>query len=132
MTRTSWKMTWAAAPNTSPPATVPAAAPIDRLVNHKSVKAVASVTLDGCFVVKNLRVVDGDKGLFVSMPQESYPDKDGNKKYSNLFFPITNAAKMDLQNAVLKAYDQHLNQQHDTGQYAHWDSHNDGMMPFGM
>ena len=33
-------------------------AKIDRLVNHKSVKAVASVTLDGCFVVKNLRVVD--------------------------------------------------------------------------
>ena len=74
-------------------------AKIDRLVNHKSVKAVASVTLDGCFVVKNLRVVDGDKGLFVSMPQESYPDKEGNKKYSNLFFPITNAAKMDLRSA---------------------------------
>ncbi len=107
-------------------------AKIDRLINHKSVKAVASVTLDGCFVVKNLRVVDGDKGLFVSMPQESYSDKDGNKKYSNLFFPITNAAKMDLQDAVLKAYDQYLDQQHDTGQYDHWDGHNDGMMPFGM
>ena len=64
--------------------------------------------------------------------QESYPDKGGGKKYSNLFFPITNAAKMDLQDAVLKAYDQHLNQQHDTGQYDHWDGHNDGMMPFGM
>ena len=107
-------------------------AKIDRLVNNKSVKAVASVTLDGCFVVKNLRVVDGDKGLFVSMPQESYPDKEGGKKYSNLFFPITNAAKMDLQDAVLKAYDQYLDQQHGSGQYAHWDGHNDGMMPFGM
>lgn len=107
-------------------------AKIDRLVNHKSVKAVASVTLDGCFVVKNLRVVDGDKGLFVSMPQESYPDKEGGKKYSNLFFPITNAAKMDLQDAVLKAYDQYLDQQHETGHSAQWENQDDGILPFGM
>lgn len=47
-------------------------AKIERLVKGGSVKAVASITLDGWFVVKNLRVVDGSKGLFVSMPQESY------------------------------------------------------------
>ena len=74
-----------------------------------STKAIASVTLDSWYVVKGLRVVDGKKGLFVSMPQESYTDK-GEKKYSNIFFPITNAAKMELQDAVLKAYDQHLDQ----------------------
>ena len=106
-------------------------AKIDRLVKGGSTKAIASVTLDSWYVVKGLRVVDGKKGLFVSMPQESYTDK-GEKKYSNIFFPITNAAKMELQDAVLKAYDQYLDQQHGSGQYAHWDGHNDGMMPFGM
>ena len=105
-------------------------AKIDRLVKGGSTKAIASVTLDSWFVVKGLRVVDGKKGLFVSMPQESYMDK-GEKKYSNIFFPITNAAKMELQDAVLKAYDQYLDQQHETGHSAQWESQDDGILPFG-
>jgi len=106
-------------------------AKIDRLVKGGSTKAIASVTLDSWYVVKGLRVVDGKKGLFVSMPQESYMDK-GEKKYSNIFFPITNAAKMELQDAVLKAYDQYLDQQHETGHSAQWESQDDGILPFGM
>ena len=106
-------------------------AKIDRLVKGGSTKAIASVTLDSWYVVKGLRVVDGKKGLFVSMPQESYMDK-GEKKYSNIFFPITNAAKMELQDAVLKAYDQYLDQQHETGQSAQWENQDAGILPFGM
>lgn len=83
-------------------------AKIDRMVNAGNVKAIASVTLDGQFVVKNLKVMDGRKGLFVSMPQESFTGRGGEKKYSNLFFALTNAAKMDLQDAVLQAYKQQL------------------------
>ena len=106
-------------------------AKIDRLVKGGSTKAIASVTLASWYVVKGLRVVDGKKGLFVSMPQESYMDK-GEKKYSNIFFPITNAAKMELQDAVLKAYDQYLDQQHETGHSAQWENQDDGILPFGM
>lgn len=61
-------------------------AKIDRMVNAGNVKAIASVSLDGQFVVKNLKVMDGKKGLFVSMPQETFTGKDGQKKYSNTFF----------------------------------------------
>lgn len=104
-------------------------AKIDRLVKGGSTKAIASVTLDSWFVVKGLRVVDGKKGLFVSMPQESYMDK-GEKKYSNIFFPITNAAKMELQDTVLQAYDQHLTQQHEAVQDAQFEDQRMGMLPF--
>ena len=83
-------------------------AKIDRMVNVGNVKAIASVTLDGQFVVKNLKLMDGCKGLFVSMPQESFTGRGGEKKYSNLFFALTNAAKMDLQDAVLQAYQQQM------------------------
>ena len=55
-------------------------AKIDRVVNAGNVKAIASVSLDGQFVVKNLKVMDGKKGLFVSMPQETFTGKDGQKK----------------------------------------------------
>ena len=77
---------------------------IDRMVQVGNVKAIASVSLDGMFVVKGLKVMDGRKGLFVSMPQETFSGKDGQKQYSNIFFPLTNSAKSELQEAVLDAY----------------------------
>ena len=83
-------------------------AKIDRMVNAGNVKAIASVSLDGMFVVKNLKVMDGKKGLFVSMPQETFTGKDGQKKYSNTFFALTNSAKLELQESVLQAYQQQM------------------------
>ena len=83
-------------------------AKIDRMVNSGNVKAIASVSLDGMFVVKNLKIMDGRKELFVSMPQETYSGKDGQKKYSNLFFALTNSAKLELQETVLQAYQQQI------------------------
>ena len=83
-------------------------AKIDRMVNSGNVKAIASVSLDGMFVVKNLKIMDGKKGLFFSMPQETVPGKDGQKKYSNLFFALTNSAKLELQETVLQAYQQQI------------------------
>ena len=71
-------------------------AKIDRMVQKGNVKAIASVSLDGMFVVKGLKVMDGRKGLFVSMPQETFSGKDGQKQYSN-------------QEAVLDAYQLRLN-----------------------
>ena len=77
---------------------------IDRLIQNGNLKAVASVSLDGMFVIKGLKVMDSKKGLFVSMPQEIVPGKDGQKQYSNTFFPLTNSAKTQLETAVLDAY----------------------------
>lgn len=81
-------------------------AKIDRVLKSGKIKAIASVSLDGMFVVKGLKVMDGKKGLFVSMPQEVFTGNDGKKQYSNLFFPTTNGAKEDLQTAVLEVYRQ--------------------------
>ena len=83
-------------------------AKIDRVLQSGKLKAIASVSLDGMFVVKGLKVMDGRKGLFVSMPQEVFSGNDGKKQYSNLFFPVTNGANEELQTAVLDAYRQHM------------------------
>ena len=83
-------------------------AKIDRVLQSGKLKAIASVSLDGMFVVKGLKVMDGQKGLFVSMPQEVFAGKNGNKQYSNLFFPVTNSAKEELQTAVLEVYRQYM------------------------
>ena len=83
-------------------------AKIDRVLQSGKLKAIASVSLGGMFVVKGLKVMDGKKGLFVSMPQEVFTGNDGKKQYSNLFFPMTNCAKEELQTAVLETYRQHM------------------------
>lgn len=79
-------------------------AKIDRMVQKGKLKAIASVSLDGMYVVKGFKVMDGRKGLFVSMPQESFSGKDGQKQYSNLFFGLTNSAALELQKVILDAY----------------------------
>ena len=67
----------------------------------KGVLANASVTFCGVFVVTGLKVIDGKRGAFVSMPQ--YKSKDGEWKDS--CFPITADFREELCDAVLEAYE---------------------------
>ena len=106
-------------------------AKIDRMVNSGNVKAIASVSLDGMFVVKNLKIMDGKKGLFVSMPQETYSGKDGQKKYSNLFFALTNSAKLELQETVLQAYQQQIDPNY-TPKQSYEETHHDSNQDTGV
>ena len=70
-----------------------------RLEGESKVKAFADVAI-GDFIVKGLRVVQGQKGLFLSMPQEK--SKDG--KFYNTFLPVTKEARQNLSEIVLAAY----------------------------
>ncbi len=69
-----------------------------------AVKAYASVSLDGEFVVKGIRILENEKGLWVSMP--SRKNKDGT--YQDIFHPTNKEAREKLVNAVLKAYREQL------------------------
>lgn len=105
---------------------------IEKLTPDKKVRAIASVSLDGQFVVKGLRVVDGNKGLFVAGPQSSYKDKENKVKYQDLFFPISNAGKADLEKAVLDAYSQELAKTQSQALDGGWHSQDGGILPFDM
>lgn len=69
-----------------------------------NIKAYASVNLNGCFAIRNVKVLDSTKGLFVSMP--SY--KVGNGEYKDICFPVTKEFREKLNSAVLNAYQQAL------------------------
>lgn len=71
-----------------------------------SIKAIASVNLNDCFAIRNVKVVDSSKGLFVAMP--SY--KAGNGEYKDICFPVTAAFRQQLNDTVLEAYHQALTQ----------------------
>jgi stage V sporulation protein G len=63
-------------------------------------KAVASITLDEEFVVHDVRVVEGQNGLFVAMPSKKTPEGE----FRDIAHPITSDARERIQTAVLKAY----------------------------
>ncbi len=69
-----------------------------------AVKAYASVSLDNEFVVKGIKIIEGDRGLWVSMPGRK--TKDGS--FQDLFHPVNKLARDKIVNAVLKAYKDQL------------------------
>jgi len=73
---------------------------VRRLNPEGRMKAVASVTLDGEFVVHDVRVVEGHNGLFVAMPSRKTPEGE----FRDIAHPITSEARERIQSAVLKAY----------------------------
>ena len=82
--------------------------------SDSSIKAFASVTLDGYFAVHGVKVCDGEKGLFVSMPSTSYTS-NGETKYRDTFHPITKGAREALTQEVLDKYDAAISQTQDEG-----------------
>ena len=74
---------------------------LHRFDGESKTKAFVDVAI-GDFVVKGLRVVQGQKGLFLAMPQEK--SKDG--KYYSSFYAVTKEAKQVLADTVLSAYEE--------------------------
>jgi len=73
-----------------------------RFDNGGQLKAFADIVLGGQYSVKGFRVVDGKKGVFVSMPSEI--GKDGN--WYNTFKPLTKDAQDELSRVIMDAYNQ--------------------------
>ncbi len=78
---------------------------IHTLHTSGSVLASASVSLNGCFVIRGVRVVNSPKGTFVSMPYRQ--SKDG---YTDVCFPCTKEFRQQFNDAVLDAYRQEMAQ----------------------
>ena len=81
-------------------------AKINRLINKpdSGVRAIASASFDGYYAVHGIKVCEGEKGLFISMPSTSYTTANGEKKYQDIFHPTTKGARDALNTSVLNAY----------------------------
>jgi stage V sporulation protein G len=69
-------------------------------VNEKKVKAYASIVFDECFIVRDLKVIDGDAKLFVAMPSKKM--KDGS--YRDTAHPLNSAMREMIESRVLEAF----------------------------
>lgn len=73
---------------------------LHKLDGSGSTKAFCDLSLFNSIVIKGLRVVEGDKGLFVSMPREE--GKDG--KWYNTVIPLNHEVRDEIEKLVLEAY----------------------------
>ena len=94
---------------------IPVNAKIDRMIDRENatVKAYASVNIGGAFVIKDIAVVDGQKGMFARMPFRSYKTGSGDTKYSDIAFALTDSARQSINDAVLGAYREALEETED-------------------
>jgi stage V sporulation protein G len=63
-------------------------------------KAIAAITIDDCFVVHELRVIEGDTGLFVAMPSR----KRASGEYKDIAHPINQETREMIENKVIEVY----------------------------
>lgn len=63
-------------------------------------KAYADITFDGCFVIHGLKVIDGQKGMFVAMPSRKMP----NGEYKDVVHPITPEFRKSITDCVIEVY----------------------------
>ena len=62
------------------------------------IKAICHVTFDEEFVVKGIKLIKGDKGLFISMPNS----KSTNGEYFDICFPLSATLRKEIQDAIIE------------------------------
>ncbi|MBB5149503.1 MULTISPECIES: septation regulator SpoVG [Ureibacillus] len=73
---------------------------LKRVQTDGRMRAIASITLDDEFVVHDIRVIDGNNGLFVAMPSKRTPDGE----FRDIAHPINSNTRNKIQDVVLAAY----------------------------
>ncbi len=69
-----------------------------------NMKAVASITLDNEFAIHDIKIIEGENGLFIAMPSRKTPEG----QYRDIAHPISHEAREIVQTAILEAYEKVL------------------------
>ena len=77
-----------------------------RIVQKEDVKlkAVASITIDDCFVIHDIKVIEGNDGYFVAMPSR----KTNDGEYKDIAHPINTETRQTVIDAVIEAFKNEL------------------------
>ena len=77
---------------------------VRKIAKEGKLKAVVSITLDNEFVVHDIKVIEGDKGLFIAMPSK----KSADGEFRDIAHPINSATRENIQSIILEKYNQSL------------------------
>ena len=74
---------------------------VRKIAKDGKMKAIVSVTLDDEFVVHDIKVIEGEKGLFIAMPSRKTADGE----YRDIAHPINSETRQQMQEVILREYE---------------------------
>ncbi|MBD8973526.1 MAG: septation protein SpoVG [Clostridiales bacterium] len=77
---------------------------LKKVTKEGKMKAIVSITLDNEFAVHDIKVIEGEKGLFIAMPSRKAADGD----YRDIAHPINQTTRERIQSLILAEYDKAL------------------------
>ena len=77
---------------------------VRKIAKEGKMKAIVSITIDDEFVVHDIKVIEGEKGLFIAMPSKKATDGE----YRDIAHPINSATRENIQNIILESYEKAL------------------------
>ena len=69
------------------------------------IKGSASITIDDCFVVHDIKIIEGNEGFFIAMPSRKTPDGE----FKDIVHPLNTETREMIKEIVLKAFDEAKN-----------------------
>lgn len=79
---------------------------VRKITKEGKMKAIVSITLDDEFVVHDIKVIEGEKGLFIAMPSKKATDGE----YRDIAHPINSATRTAIQSVILENYEKALDE----------------------
>ena len=75
---------------------------VRKLSEEGKMRGIVSVTFDDTFVVHDIKIIEGQNGLFIAMPSRKVNDNE----FRDIAHPINSQSRQELQESVLKAYEE--------------------------
>jgi len=85
---------------------------VRKITKEGKMRAVVSITIDDEFVIHDIKVIEGDKGMFIAMPSKKAADGE----YRDIAHPINSSTRETIQKIILDSYEKALLEP-DEGQY---------------
>lgn len=83
---------------------------VRKVAKEGKMKAVVSITIDDEFVIHDIKVIEGEKGLFIAMPSRKATDGE----YRDIAHPINSRTREKIQNLILARYEEAASAEEDT------------------
>ena len=80
---------------------------VRKITKEGKLKAIVSITLDNEFVVHDIKVIEGEQGLFIAMPSK----KSADGEFRDIAHPINSSTRENIQSIILERYQQSLEEE---------------------
>ncbi len=77
---------------------------VRKITKEGKMRAIVSITIDDEFVIHDIKVIEGEKGLFIAMPSKKATDGE----YRDIAHPINSGTRESIQRIILESYEKAL------------------------